>query len=61
MLLLFKALKSFYVEGEIIMASKPEKSKAPKPGRNSKPAKNSGASDGKPRSAVVKKQKGRSR
>lgn len=43
------------------MASKPEKSKAPKTGRNSKPAKNSGATDGKPRSAVVKKQKGRSR
>lgn len=43
------------------MASKPEKSKAPKPGKNSKPASNSGASDKKPRSAVAKKQRGRSR
>lgn len=43
------------------MASRPEKSKAPKTGKNSKPAKNSGATDGKPRSAITKKQKGRSR
>ena len=43
------------------MASRESKNKAPKVGKSSKPAKNSGASDGKPRSAVAKKQKGRSK
>lgn len=44
------------------MASKrPVIKKAPTSGKSSKPAKNSGASDGKPRSAVAKKQKGTSK
>lgn len=43
------------------MASREAKNKPPKTGKSSKPAANSGASDKKPRSAVAKKQKGRSR
>lgn len=43
------------------MASKPSKNTPPKVGKSSKPAKNSGASDKKPRSAIVKKQRGRSK
>lgn len=43
------------------MASKPSKNRVPPVGKSSKPAKNSGASDNKPRSAVAKKQKGRSK
>lgn len=42
------------------MASKPAKNTVPKVGKSSKPAKNSGANDKKPRSAIIKKQKGRS-